>query len=64
MHWSASEIESYRQLAFGNVLDGMRELLLAMRDELHIDVSDENVVGAVWQHPFFEAHSLMSADFS
>jgi hypothetical protein len=44
--WSPSEIESYRQLAFGNVLDGMRELLIAMRDELHIDVANENVVSA------------------
>lgn len=42
--WSPSEIESYRQLAFGNVLDGMRELLMAMKDELHMDVSEENVV--------------------
>ena len=42
--WSTSEIESYRQLAFGNVLDGMRELLMAMKDELHIDVGEENEV--------------------
>lgn len=48
LSWTPSEIESYRQLAFGNVLDGMRELLMAMRDELHIDVADENVVS---MHP-------------
>lgn len=42
--WTASEIESYRQLAFGNVLDGMREMLVAMRDDLHVDVAEENVV--------------------
>lgn len=42
--WTPSEIESYRQLAFLNVLEGMRELLTAMRDELHVDVAEENVV--------------------
>lgn len=46
-HWSASEIESYRQLAFANVLDGMRELLIAMRDDLHIEVADGNVVSTI-----------------
>lgn len=43
MAWTPSEVESYRQSAFQNVLDGMRELLVAMRDELHIDVAEENV---------------------
>lgn len=44
MPWTPSEVESYRQSAFQNVLDGMRELLVAMRDELHIDVAEDNVV--------------------
>lgn len=47
--WTPLELESYRQLAFGNILDGMRELLIAMRDEMHINVAEENVVSL----PFF-----------
>jgi len=43
LSWLPSEIESYRQLVFGNVLDGMRELLITMRDDFHIDVAEENV---------------------
>lgn len=46
-HWSPSELGFYRQLAFENVLDGMQKLLIAMRDDLHIDVANENVVSAI-----------------
>jgi guanine nucleotide-binding protein subunit alpha len=44
VRWTPSEIESYRQVAFDNILDGMRELLIAMRDDMHINVVPENVV--------------------
>lgn len=42
--WTPLELESYRQLAFSNILDGMRELLIAMRDDMHINVAEDNVV--------------------
>jgi len=60
--WSTSEIESYRQLAFGNVLDGMRELLLAMKDELHIDVGEENEVSTTPN--FHDVFSVSAKPFS
>ena len=48
LSWLPSENESYRQLVFGNVLDGMRELLIAMRDKFHVDVAEENVVSVLF----------------
>ncbi|KAF8310845.1 guanine nucleotide binding protein, alpha subunit [Clavulina sp. PMI_390] len=40
--WGTTEIESYRQLAFSNVLDGIREILSAMRDDLDLEIMEEN----------------------
>lgn len=50
MSFSPSEIESYRQLVFRNVLDGMRELLIAIKDEFQFDVGERNQVGPSSPH--------------
>jgi len=40
--WSKSELESYRQITFGNIVDGLREILDAMTD-FELRVEEKNV---------------------
>lgn len=54
MTWKPTEIESYRQITFGNIIEGLREVLDAMTD-FHLEISEENVVRV-----FFLTRSALS----
>lgn len=64
--WKAPERESYRQLAFGNVIEGMRSLLLAMENEFGISVRDSNLVSRLFYDITFvvsKVHRLLQGAF-
>jgi hypothetical protein len=49
--WTKSELESYRQITFGNIVDGLREILDAMTD-FELQVEEKNVVSSDLDHRF------------
>lgn len=46
--WSPTEIESYRQVIWDNLIDGMIRIRAVM-DELNLETSEDNSVRSSWE---------------